>query len=714
MPWPFKKKEPVSDARKGLSREYVEFLLEEQKQKELRTWYEKLCKFSEALSLKPPKSLEEKFKLDIVFSGLNVTPKGVFSASLLFLILSTFLIIPLYFFLADVSALAFLFIIPVAAFWYIYTFPSFRAHVVRVQAGGESIKIILYMSIYLKLNPSFEGAVNFACSHSKGPITDDIKKAMWDLQMGKYKTVEEALGTYTNKWVWWNEDFVRSLSLLYGVLVEPTEAGREGILKKALTFILDATHQKMKKYVEDVSSPAMILHVMGLLLPAIGLIMFPMVSIFLHQSVSVPQLILGYVVLLPLFNLFFINRILQNRPSAFMVPDISKHPELPPEDFFAVKPGKIKVYIPILILSILVGLLIMTYGILHFADLITSLYSPPADIISRLGCLPATSPKECILLNEAKMNPQNLAATFSITAGFAAMAIIFFYLRSFQRIKIRNEIKNIESEFQVGLFSLGNYLSEGYPIEVGMQKSLEEYQKLGMQKRPMYGFFLRLYENMKNFGMTFKRALFDKEYGLLKFYPSVLIDEIMKILSDASEKSAVLLGTISKTIASYLENVYAIEAKIRELLEETRSSIKLQASFVIPMVTGMIGALGIFILNMLRILAERLAEIEKTLGIQMIAESGSAASSFINYLVGDFTKVVPMTVLQATVGIYTVEVVALFAMLLSGIESGFDKTARDWEIAQTLIKAIIVYGVVNLFALIIFHGLIQTIGVPAG
>jgi hypothetical protein len=455
----------------------------------------------------------------------------------------------------------------------------------------------------------------------------------------------------------------------------------------------------------------MMLHTMGLLLPAIGLIMFPMVSIFLHQAVSVPELILGYVVLLPAFNLFFINRILQKRPGAFMVPDISKHPDLPSEKYFVVNLGKTKLYVPILILSIFVGVLSMTYGFLHFADLWTELVNPPLDIVDRLGCISGTAPVECILLNEAKMSPVNLAATFSITIGFGASLILYFYLSSFQRIKIRNDIKNIESEFQIGLFSLGNFLSEGYPIEVGMLKSLEEYQKLGMQSRPMYGFFLRMYEKIKNFGMTFKKALFDREEGLLKFYPSVLIDEVMKILADASEKSAILLGSISKTIASYLEDIYAIEAKIRELLEEVRSSIKLQATFIIPMVTGMVGALGIFILNMLRLLAEKLATIEKTLGMQLLSETGSGATTFINYLVGDFTKVVPMTILQATVGIYTVEVVALFAMLLSGIENGFDKTARDWEISQTLIRALLVYIMVNIFALVVFNTLTTSIAI---
>ena len=707
-----KKKEIKPDYRKGLSRDYVQFLFEEQKRKELNTWYEKFCKFAESLKFKPTAKMEEKFKLDIVFSGLNVTPMGVFSASLLCLIVFMLLIVPFAFVLSDLSAMVFLAIIPLILFWYVYSYPSFRAHVVRVQAGDEAIKVILYMVIYLKLNPSFEGAVNFAVTHAKGPITDDIKKAMWDLQIGKYRTVEEALSVYMNKWAWWNEDFVRSISLLYGVLIEPTEAGREGILKKALSFILESTHLKMKKYVEDISSPIMMLHVMGLLMPAIGLIMFPMISIFLSTQVSIPQLALGYIILLPLFNLFFINRILQKRPSAFMVPDISKHPELPPEDFFEIKTGKLKIYVPILILSILVGALVMTYGIFHFVDLLGNLISPPQDLVANSGGKCKT-PKECILLQEATMNVTNIAATFSVTAGFAVMAILFFYLRSFQRIRIRNEIKNIEAEFQLGLFSLGNYLSEGYPIEVGMQKSLEEYQKLGMQKRPVYNFFERLYANMKNFGMTFKRSLFDKEYGLLKFYPSVLIEEVMRILADASEKSAVLLGTISKTIASYLENVYAIEAKIRELLEETRSSIRLQASFVVPMVTGIIGALGIFILNMLRILAEKLADIERNLGMAFLAgNTGSAGGkSFLDMLVGNFSNIVPMTVLQAIIGIYTIEVVALFAMLLSGIENGFDNTARDWEIAQNLMKAITVYGVVNLFALIIFRGLTMTIQV---
>jgi len=704
-----KKELKIEEVKKGLSRQYLEFIFEEQKQRELRNWFEKYCKFAERLRIAPPQKLEEKFKLDIVFSSLNVTPLGVFSASIFTLLigivlLGVMLLLPPDFGI-DQSALVMIGVMPIGIFWYIFTYPSFQSHVTRIQAGDEAIKIVLYMVIYLKLNPSFEGAVNFAVAHAKGPITRDIKKSMWDLSIGKYRTVEEALSVYTQKWAWWNEDFIRSLSLLYGVLIEPTEAGREGILKKALGFILESTQLKMKRYVEDISGPIMMLHAMGLLLPAIGLIMFPMISIFMSTQVNVWTLILGYTVALPLFDLFFIMRILAKRPSAFLVPDISKHPDLPPEDYYVLKIGKTKTFLPVAVLAVLIGAAIMLYGILHFIDLSTALAYPTREYALNVNPDCNDDFKKCILLAEADINPRTLASTFSITAGVGAIFIIYYYSRSVQRIKIRNEIKNIEAEFQIGLFTLGNFLSEGYPIEVCMEKSLDEYNKLGMQKRPIYNFFLRLQYNIKNFGMTFKRALYDREYGLLKYYPSVLIDEIMRILSDASEKSALLLGTIAKTIATYLENVYAIEAKIRELLDEVRSAIRMQASFIIPMVTAMVGALGIFILKMLQILATRLADIEKQFQVGGLGQ----ATDLMQNLVGDFTKVVPMTVLQATVGIYTVEVVALFAMLLSGIENGFDKVARDWEISQCLIRALVVYGLVNIFALIMFQGVIVSV-----
>ncbi|MCX6821274.1 MAG: hypothetical protein NTW30_00700, partial [Candidatus Aenigmarchaeota archaeon] len=468
-----------------LSKEYLNSLVREQRNQPIKTKYEKFCKFAEKLKLKPPKGLETKIEEDIIFSSMNITPTGVFSASIISTFVLFLLSLAFSLFIKDLTIISILFIIPVVAFFYVSSYPKFQSQVLKVQTGDEAIKIILYIVIYLKLHPSFEGAISFASEHTQGPISADIRKLMWDVQIGKYKTIEEALAFYMPKWGIWNEDFVRSLSLLHGVLIEPSEEGREHILRKSLDFLLTNTHRKMRSYVEDISGSINILHMMGMLLPVMGLIMFPMISMFLSESVNPFYIAIGYTIILPILTLFFMNRILLKRPSAFMFPDISKHPDLPPPGTFAIKLNRKYYFIPILPLAVLIGLIIMSYGILHFIDLYTRL-----ELVEKAFQVD-------ILKKEAEMSLENLFSTFSITGGVGIMIFLYFYLRSFQRIHIRDNIKNIESEFQIGLFSLGNYLSEGYPIEKSIEKSLDEYEKLGMQKKPTFYFFSRLLYNIK-------------------------------------------------------------------------------------------------------------------------------------------------------------------------------------------------------------------------
>jgi hypothetical protein len=682
----------VDKIDKKLSKEYINFLLEERKSKEARNWYEKLCKFSEILGIEPPSSLKENLEKNIAFSSLNATPKGVFSASIIVFLVFTLFSLTFVLFLKSTTIMILLLILPIAAFYYIYTYPAFNAHVLKVQTGDEAIKIILYMVIYLKLNPTFEGAIIYASGHTKGPLSDDIKKALWDLQTGKHRTIEEALSVYIPKWVIWNEDFVRALSLLYGVLIEPTEEGRENILKKSLDFLLTNTHNKMKSYVENISGSITILHIMGILLPVMGLIMFPLISMFLQDSVNPAVMAVGYIIVLPILLYFFIIRILMKRPSAFMVPDVSKHPDLPKKGKFYLYLGKNKYELPILPVVLIVGLLISYYGFNHFTMLYSELRGASIDL------------KEDILKKEASINIENVASSISITLGLGIPVYLYFYLNSFQKIKIRNDIKNIESEFQIGLFSLGNYLSEGYPIEKAVEKSLDEYEKLGMSKRPMYAFFQKLLKNIQNTGMTFKKAIFDKTLGVITFFPSVLIEEIMNVLSSASEKSSIVLGKVAKTIGEYMENLNSIEAKIRELLEDVRSGLRMQGGFVIPLVCAIVAALGIFILNTLVIISCEIKKMEQAFGFSLF-EGGD----LINNLIGSFSKVMPMTVLQVIVGVYTIEIVIIISILLNGIENGFDPVSRDYLIAETLIKAIIIYTLGLIICLFVFNNMLVSL-----
>ncbi|MBU5688677.1 MAG: hypothetical protein KQA41_00400 [Candidatus Aenigmarchaeota archaeon] len=681
---------------KKLSKEYINFLLEEKKSKKLTTFYEKLCKFAEILKIKPSEKTTEKLNKDIAFSNINATPTGVLSASILvsfvFLIFS---ILSIYILKETGLALLFFFL-SIFSFFYIFTYPSFNAKVTKIQTGDEAIKIILYMVIYLKLNPSFEGSLVYASSHVKGPLSNDIKKAIWDTQTGKYSTIEEALSKYMPKWVVWNEDFVRSINLLYGVLIEPTEQGRDDILKKALDFMLSNTREKMKSYVEDITGSISILHILGILLPVMSLIMLPLVSMFLNNMVNPIFIAVGYLIILPAILYFIMNRILLKRPSAFIIPEIQKHPGVPPKGKFYFRIFNKKIPLSILLISLLVSFTIMSYGIIHFVQLYFDLKEASPDM------------KETLLKNEASINLENIFSSLSITFGFGVGLYLYFYLDSFQKIKIRNDIKNIEADFQLGLYSLGNYLSEGYPIEKSVEKSIEEYEKLGLTKKPIYEMFTRLLKNIKNAGMTFKRAVFEKDYGIINYYPSVLIDEIMSILASAAERSSVLLGKVAKTIGNYIENLNTVESKIKELLEEVRSGIRMQASFVVPMVCAIVAALGIFILNMMVVISCELQKLEKSFGFNIFEGSDSLLAS----MVGSFSKMMPMTVLQIIIGIYTLETVIIMSILLNGIENGFDKVSRNYIISSNMLRALIVYFVVFLISIFLFSSILNSFENP--
>jgi len=45
----------------------------------------------------------------------------------------------------------------------------------------------------MKLVPNLEKAVEFGAEHGQGKIADDLKKVIWDTQLGIYNTLSEGL-----------------------------------------------------------------------------------------------------------------------------------------------------------------------------------------------------------------------------------------------------------------------------------------------------------------------------------------------------------------------------------------------------------------------------------------------------------------------------------------------------------------------------------------
>jgi hypothetical protein len=64
-----------------------------------------------------------------------------------------------------------------------------------------------------------------------------------------------------------------------------------------------------------------------------------------------------------------------------------------------------------------------------------------------------------------------------------------------------------------------------------------------------------------------------------------------------------------------------------------------------------------------------------------------------------------MTVL----GTYNSIVIILISILLSGIENGFDITARDYEISENLKAGLTIFIIFSIVSLIVFHQVLSSI-----
>jgi hypothetical protein len=595
----------------------------------------------------------------------------------------------------------------------LYTYPNYLAAVTKIRASDETVKIILYMVIYLRLNPQIEGAMKFAAAHSGGPIGKDLKKIIWDLQVRRFVTVNEAISSKIGKWLLWDKEFVESMNLIQALSLETIEANREKTLDKTLTYILDATYEKMKQYSRDLRTPIMLIHTMGITFPIMGLVMFPMISIFLHNSFNPNYLIVGYIAILPAFNYFYLRRIISKRPGAFAYPDISGHPELPPEGKILVKFGEKNYLVSVLPIALVVTFLLLLPGIAYFYNLTSEWYQVTLvqdpdqqaqqwkDIIS-IEYKPGVSFYYMIY---------SLSVTWAIGGGLA----IYFYGSSYQRVHIRDQVKFLEDEFQIGLFRLGDVLTAGIPVETALEETLEKYRQYKLESSPMFPFFQTILKNIKQLGMTFKGSVFDKQYGVIRRYPSILIRDVMGVIVSASEKSSAILSIASKTISSFLMKTKNVENLLKEMLDEVAAAISLQSNFIAPFIAGIVGAMATFIIQLLQKMSEFLAGIESQYNIGGSLIQGGT-SSLSNTLGGfsNIEQVIPATIFQLVVGIYMIETVTILAYFLNGIRNGFDRTTRNLLIGKSLLVGLIIYSIVLVIGLYISASLLPNIGALGG
>ena len=350
--------------------------------------------------------------------------------------------------------------------------------------------------------------------------------------------------------------------------------------------------------------------------------------------------------------------------------DVLKHPELPTKGRFLMK----KKSVPALPIAILVLAVFLIPAVLFFM-------ANPEILLSGVGTRDVT------------IFSLIMSSLFIVGIGFSLA--VYFYLSNFQRIRIQENIHSIESEFELALFQLGNRIGAGVPTEVAIESSISDLKDLKIAD-----LFKRTLNNIRNLGMTFERALFDKEYGSIKYYPSRLIRNIMNAVVDTAKKCVKYASESMLRISSYLKNIRETQEYIRDLLEETTSSMKFQAYFLTPLITGLIVSMADIIILVLAKLGQYLESVSG--GIEESLSLGNFAMAF-----GNTEAAMSPELFQLIIGIYLIEIIIILGMFLTKIDQGENKTYQWFLTSKMLVIGIILYLIVALVASSMFGDMIK-------
>ncbi len=682
-----------TNSKKGYSREYQKYKKEERVENEDSS-YEKFCmKMGGLLKVKAGESTKEKLNPPLKLLGWDITPGMVLSASIGLGFISFFIWFIIFAinaatgFFIPVSIMFISMFIPIGIGLYTYYLPAYEAKNKVIESSGEMILAILYMVIYMRSSPNIEGAIRFAALNLEGPISKDLKGVLWDLEVGRYEKVDQALQNYTIRWKDYNDDFLESLQLLKAAVNEPNRERRDSLLQDSIDRILDGTQEKMKHYAQGLKTPVMIINAMGAMLPVLGMIMLPLISVFMGDAITIMHLVLLFNIMLPLFLFWFMQRVLSSRPPTVSSQPTSKE-EMPKKGRYNIQVFDKNYSIPVWPLGVAVFVIIAFYGVFGYA-IFPEVY-PVSD---------NTVETPSIFLSGDEHAPfPMLVRSLSITSGLGLAIGITLYLGGLDRRKAQKNLEKIERQFPTALFQLGNKISGGTPAEVALQEAEEATSELEIS-----GLFSYAVRNINEAGMTFEEAVFSEKYGALRQYPSQMINTVMRAILQSSEKGTRMASMAMMTISRYLENIHKTQEQLNDLMEETTTTIQMLAYLLAPIVSGVaVGMSQTIITSMYRLSMSVEGDIG---GGDVDAPEADQGMGGFDDILGLDSAISP-ELLQFVVGIYLIQLLWILGAFYTKIQYGENETVRNMFTGKILISGVVFYALTLIVVGLLFGGIV--------
>jgi Flp pilus assembly protein TadB len=625
-----KKEITLGNLYSGITSTKQEEVEEQKLKKEVDPKYVRFCKwcYKKAPSLGSPDTLKPKVKDAIGFLDWRIKPKeynaGVKFVTILGIIGAIFLILLIYLttwilsnYVSGIVAyqnlilLLAVFIGLVSAAFTIYSFmkhPLKRADTEKRFALAYLPEMIGYLTMSLKLVPNLENAVHFAATQGKGKLAEEFKTIMWDLQLGRYNTIEEGIDKLVLRWKPYSSELKEAMMAIKSAMVEDNDARRSEILDKTVENVLDSIKIKMEGYARKLSQPSLVLFYMGILMPLLLVIILPIGSVFADLPFSNPwALILIYNVGLPLFVLIYSRSIIRKMPTLYTPPEIPENYKgLPKKNNLKIGRLQLNLYLVtgiILIIGIIgSAFLQFEFGStlekimideqfedkyvenpnLYFETLATESLAAQGKAISEKNIQEEMSAQKMLFLMQPGHDTTPFFIIYGLALTFALCLFIYFYFSSIYKKRIQNKYILMEDEFKEVLYIIASRLSEGKPMEDAIKSTSEFFPDLTITQDTL----AKALDNLNLLGMPMEQAFFDSTFGALKNNPSMLMKNNFRIIIDSLRLGVATAAKTTFTLGLQLKNVDSIRNLVKKVTVEITQMMNTMATMIAPAVLG--------------------------------------------------------------------------------------------------------------------------------
>ncbi len=638
--------------------------------------YEAFCNFSGVfLKVKIKPEDREKIQNYIDRSHLDITTDGsqafgyvVFIIGLLVSIVIGFLTLNLYLIAGGI-------ITSLILLYFTQQMPKQIFTVWRSKASNQLVTAVLYIIIYMEQTSNLELSVNFAAKHLPPPLSLDLMKILWDIEVGKHSNITDSLNAYLKHWEDYEPHFVESVQLIESALQVKTEASQREMLDRAISTILAGVESSMLGFAHNLKSPMETVHMLGVVLPIMGLVMLPMVGAFMGETVKWYYLFIFYDLALPLIVFLLGRNILQTRPGSASQGSITEYTAFN-DSKRITKIGKTIIPIPPWLIAVFVFLGFCIPPTVYFYQIAVTFTG--------------------LALREALTSVTSMLFSALYIAGGGVAVATYYYLVVFGVIKQKKETEKIEADFGTAIFQLGNQIDQDIPVETAFGKVAEQ-----VKNTTIYNFFKIIDDNIRQKGASLEDAIFSKEYGALTFYPSSLIASVMRLLVEGSKKGTKVTAKSLITISKYVDSARRVDERLKDLLAETLSSMQMQTKFFVPVITGIVVGLAVMTVSVL---------LKLGIGIQNLSMAGAGSAEFgvgENLLsIFQLDSMMPGVAFQIIVGVYCVEIILLLSFLISGLIYGSDEIEFYNIASKNLYIGTIEYVIISSIVTVLFVQLI--------